>query len=122
MKKSFLIGVLVVGCISLALGWGAWGHQHINRAAVFALPEPQRVRYARHLAHLTQCAMQLLICLDYDQQLMAGPPFAVDGAEVARLYQDGYDLKALGSAQIPEGLKGKVPATESVWLLSPRLR
>ena len=93
-----------------------------DRAALIALPEPARIRYARHLMNITQCAMQLLICLDYDQQLMAGPPFAVDGAEVARLYQDGYDLKALGSAQIPEGLKGKVPATESVWLLSPRLR
>lgn len=90
-----------------------------DRAALIALPEPLRSRYARHLAQITDRAMQLLICITYEQRLLAGPPFSVDGAEVARLYQGAYDLQALGSADVPGGLKGKCPATDNAWLLMP---
>jgi thiopurine S-methyltransferase len=91
-----------------------------DRAALIALPEQLRTRYARQMVQITERAMQLLICVTYEQQRMAGPPFSVDGAEVARLYQDSYDLEALGSAEVPGGLKGLYPATEDVWLLRPR--
>jgi thiopurine S-methyltransferase len=91
-----------------------------DRAALIALPEQLRTRYARHLVQITDCVMQLLICVNYEQGLLAGPPFSVDGAEVARLYQASYDLTALSSADVPGGLKGKCPATEDVWLLRPR--
>lgn len=54
-------GVLVLGCIigflSFALGWGAWGHQHINRAAVFALPEPVRRFFYNHIDFITEEAV-----------------------------------------------------------------
>jgi thiopurine S-methyltransferase len=92
-----------------------------DRAALIALPEPLRTHYARHLAQITDRAMQLLVCINYEQRLIAGPPFSVDGAEVARLYQGTYDLKALGSTEVLGGLKGKCPATEDVWLLTSRL-
>jgi thiopurine S-methyltransferase len=92
-----------------------------DRAALIALPEPLRQRYAQHLAQITDRAMQLLICIHYEQRLTQGPPFSVDGAEVARLYQGTYDPKALGSAEVPGGLKGKCPAMEDVWLLRPVL-
>jgi thiopurine S-methyltransferase len=91
-----------------------------DRAALIALPETLRSRYARYLERLTNRAIHLTICLNYEQRLLAGPPFSVDGAEVARLYQPAYDVKLLGSAQIVGGLKGKCPATEDVWLLTPR--
>jgi thiopurine S-methyltransferase len=91
-----------------------------DRAALIALPEQLRTRYARHLAQITDETIQLLICLNYEQRLVAGPPFSVDAAEVARLYQGTYDITALASAQVPGGLKGKCPATEDVWLLKPR--
>jgi len=91
-----------------------------DRAALIALPEPLRARYARHLAQITGRAPQLLICVNYEQQLIPGPPFSVDGAEVARLYEGTYDLAPLGRTDIPGGLKGKCPATEDVWLLRPR--
>jgi thiopurine S-methyltransferase len=91
-----------------------------DRAALIALPGQLRTRYAQHLAQITDRARQLLICVNYEQRLIAGPPFSVDGAEVARLYQGAYDLTALGSADIPGGLKGKCAATEDVWLLKAR--
>jgi thiopurine S-methyltransferase len=91
-----------------------------DRAALIALPEQLRTRYARHLVQITDRAMQLLICINYEQRLMAGPPFSVDGAEVARLYQGTYQLTALGSADVMGGLKGKCAATDDVWLLKPR--
>jgi thiopurine S-methyltransferase len=90
-----------------------------DRAALIALPEQLRTRYARHLAQITNRTMQLLICVHYEQRLIAGPPFSVDGAEVARLYQGTYDITALGRADVLGGLKGKCPATEDVWLLRP---
>jgi thiopurine S-methyltransferase len=92
-----------------------------DRAALIALPGPLRTRYARHLAQITDRTPQLLICINYDPRLVEGPPFSVDPAEVARLYQGSYDLEALGSAQVQGGLKGKCPATEDVWLLRPTL-
>jgi thiopurine S-methyltransferase len=92
-----------------------------DRAALIALPELLRTRYARHLVQITNRAIQLLICVNYEQHLIAGPPFSVDAAEVARLYQGTYDLKLLGSVEVPGGLKGKCAAMEDVWLLRPGL-
>jgi len=88
-----------------------------DRAALVALPEPMRDRYAAHLIKITDQALQLLITCDYDQRLLAGPPFSVSHDEVSRLYQESYDLKLLASADIKGGLKGKCPAAENVWLL-----
>jgi thiopurine S-methyltransferase len=90
-----------------------------DRGALIALPEPMRSRYAGHLERLTNRAIQLLICLNYEQRLLAGPPFSVSGTEVARLYQHAYDLKMLATRDVVGGLKGKCPATEDVWLLTP---
>jgi thiopurine S-methyltransferase len=90
-----------------------------DRAALIALPQPMRSRYAGHLERLTNHASQLLISLTYEQGLLAGPPFSVNGTEIARLYQHEYDLKMLGTRDVVGGLKGKCPATEDVWLLTP---
>jgi len=88
-----------------------------DRAALVALPEPLRDRYAAHLIEITDRAPQLLISYDYDQRLLDGPPFAVSNEEVGRHYRDSYDLKLLASADIKGGLKGKCAAAENVWLL-----
>ncbi len=90
-----------------------------DRAALIALPESMRMRYAGHIERLTQCAPQLIICVNYEQRLLPGPPFSVDACEIARLYQSTYDLGLLGSTDLVGGLKGKCPATEEVWLLRP---
>ena len=88
-----------------------------DRAALVALPEPMRERYAAHLRAITARAPQLLICFEYEPHLMAGPPFPIFAEEVARHYRDHYEVKLLSSEEIPGGFKGKIPAKESVWRL-----
>lgn len=91
-----------------------------DRAALVALPETLRDRYTAHLTELTNKAPQFLICYDYDQRVMEGPPFSVRNEEVHRHYTDTYDLRLLSSTDVAGGLKGKCPATENVWRLTPR--
>jgi thiopurine S-methyltransferase len=91
-----------------------------DRAALVALPATMRNRYATHLMEITAQAPQLLICLEYDQSLLDGPPFSVTDKEVHRHYQDSYDLTALATVDVIGGLKGKCPAKEHVWLLKQR--
>ncbi len=61
-----------------------------DRAALIALPEPMRRRYAQQLLTLTGAVPQLLITLDYPQDKMDGPPFAVSNQEVTSLYEHRY--------------------------------
>jgi thiopurine S-methyltransferase len=88
-----------------------------DRAALVALPTDMRKRYAAHLVEISQGAPQLLISYTYDQALIDGPPFSINTAEVERLYGANYTLKTLKTYDVEGGLKGKVPATETVWLL-----
>jgi thiopurine S-methyltransferase len=87
-----------------------------DRAALVALPAEMRDRYTAHLTKITDRAPQLLICYEYDQSLMEGPPFSVSNAEVEQHYKDRYDLTLLASTNISGGLKG-CAAKETVWLL-----
>ena len=89
-----------------------------DRAALVALPEAMRKRYAAHLMEVTGKAPQLLISYEYDQSLKEGPPFSVSNEEVRRHYASIYNLTLVASAEVPGGLKGKVPAKENVWLLT----
>lgn len=86
-----------------------------DRAALVALPEHMRETYTQHLVQLTQNAPQLLISLEYDQDLLAGPPFSVPKQEIKKYYASRYEIKQLASEY--EKLKGKVDAKENVWLL-----
>jgi len=88
-----------------------------DRAALVALPDALRARYAAHLRQITNAAPQLLICYEYDQSVLAGPPFSVNGDEVNRCYGGGYRLTRLAGVDVPGGLKGKCAASEVVWLL-----
>lgn len=86
-----------------------------DRAALVALPEHMREAYTQHLVQLTQNAPQLLISFEYDQDLLAGPPFSVPEQEIRKYYASRYEIKQLASEY--EKLKGKVDAKENVWLL-----
>jgi thiopurine S-methyltransferase len=90
-----------------------------DRAALVALPEAMRNRYAKHVIDMTSNAPQLLITYEYDQKLMEGPPFAISNEEISRHYQDHYEITSLISLEVRGGLKGKGVATENVWLLKP---
>jgi len=88
-----------------------------DRAAMVALPEDMRTRYTVHLTKITNKAPQLLICFEYDQSQMDGPPFSIDGAEVTKHYGQIYDLTMLESLDVVGGLKGRCAASDNAWLL-----
>lgn len=88
-----------------------------DRAALVALPPEIRSRYAAHLFDATDGAPQFLLCFEYDQSVMSGPPFSIDGAEVARLYADRYKAERGRNRAVEGGLKGVCPADEVLWLL-----
>lgn len=67
-----------------------------DRAALVALPPDMRETYAAHMtAILPEDATILLIALDYPQDQAKGPPFAVDAAEVHRLFGTAYAVSEL---------------------------
>ncbi len=88
-----------------------------DRAALVALPEEMRHRYTAHLMKITNKAPQLLICFEYDQTLMEGPPFSISDKEIDKHYSGSYNLTLILSADVSGGLKGKYLAKENVWLL-----
>ncbi len=92
-----------------------------DRAALVALPEAMRAQYAQHLMELTGRAPQLLVCFEYDQACMDGPPFSVEEAEVRLRYEQEYSLRLLERVR-GEMLKGICPSMDAVWALQPRTR
>ncbi len=87
-----------------------------DRAALVALPEELRPVYAEHLARITHRAPQLLICFEYEDGLINGPPFSIEAAEVKQLYRDYYEVECLEGAEMAGGFNGGRVA-ETVWLL-----
>lgn len=87
-----------------------------DRAALIALPPQMRSQYTQHLLEITKQAPQLLISLEYDQNLLQGPPFSVPEHELTEHYATHYQIKLLET--MTENLKGKVIAHENVWSLS----
>lgn len=88
-----------------------------DRAALVAMPANMRSQYTSHLMKITNTAPQLLICYEYNQQLIDGPPFSVSETEVNHHYAAAYQLKRAESKDVAGGLKGKVASIETVWLL-----
>ena len=88
-----------------------------DRAALVALPAHMRARYTTHLTEITDQAPQLLICYEYDQRVMEGPPFSISNEEVHQHYKACYDVTLIASTTVPGGLKGQCTAHENVWLL-----
>jgi thiopurine S-methyltransferase len=70
---------------------GVW-----DRGAFVALPPPMRGRYAGHLAVLAAPGGRtLLATLEYDQQRMKGPPFAVPETEVRASFGGTHAIQLL---------------------------
>ena len=56
---------------------------HFDRGALIALPPDLRPAYAAHTSSLlTNSAQQLVVAVEYDQSVVAGPPFSVQATEV----------------------------------------
>ncbi|WP_432754405.1 thiopurine S-methyltransferase [Pseudomonas sp. WMBT8] len=97
-----------------------------DRAALIALPPLVRERYAAHLQAIApQVQSGLLISLDYEQALKAGPPFAVSDEEVRRLLAGRWRLSVLEQrdilAESPKFAQGGVTRLEErVYQLAQR--
>jgi len=67
-----------------------------DRAALVALPQDMRQRYVDHVyAQLSPQYRGLLLTLNYQQEQMDGPPFAVDDAQVQSLYAKHTDARLI---------------------------
>ena len=88
-----------------------------DRAALVAFPAEMRGRYGAHVAALTQLAPQFLLCFEYDQAVMNGPPFSIDRQKVHDVYGAHYQIEPITNRDVAGGLKGKCPAQETVWHL-----
>lgn len=72
-----------------------------DRAAMIALPLETRERYAARLTELLAAGCQgLLITLEYLQDQMAGPPFAVAQTEVHKSLSAHWDVEPLLCADV----------------------
>src|SRR5450432_2650578 len=53
MKKIIFI-LSILSLSSLLISWGIYGHEHINKAAVMALPQPMQTFFYNHIDFITQ--------------------------------------------------------------------
>jgi hypothetical protein len=111
MKSKFILTFLLISVgTSVLLGWGMWGHQHINRAAVFALPEEMRVFFFNHIDFITESSTIPDLRKYSLNDEAEGPRHFIDvedfglpfdslplSPEAAKLRYDNKTLKAYGS-------------------------
>ncbi|WDY56620.1 thiopurine S-methyltransferase [Pseudomonas sp. PSKL.D1] len=70
-----------------------------DRAALIALPPQMRAQYMKLLGQVLPGGVQgLLVTLDYDQAMMAGPPFSVGDGEVRDF--SGWEVHVLQEKEI----------------------
>jgi hypothetical protein len=99
MKKNklfrFLYITVLLGTVSLLLSWGTWGHQHINRAAVFSLPAEMRSFFYNHIDFITEES----VIPDVRKYTIN------DKAEFARHYIDMESYQKTAQDSLPKNLK-----------------
>lgn len=85
-----------------------------DRAALVALPLPIRKNYAEMIRHvLKEGGKYLLITYEYDQTLLAGPPFSVGEKEIHELYGKAFLIRRMES-QKPTREGPRMAALENV--------
>ncbi len=75
-----------------------------DRAAIVAIEAFNRPSYSEHMLKIIPAGTPMLVVtLEYDQDIMSGPPFSVPIDEIRRLYQSHYRSEILQrSEQIDE--------------------
>ncbi len=97
-----------------------------DRASLIALPPALRTRYAIHLDALLPAAVpRLLITLEYDQDAMSGPPFAVHPDEVEALFGDRHRVTPLTALDVIDDSprfreRGLIRMVERIYRLDPQ--
>ncbi|MEL6677972.1 MAG: thiopurine S-methyltransferase [Pseudomonadota bacterium] len=90
-----------------------------DRAALVALPPSMQQAYVFHMHTVAGAVPRLLISLDYPDGLIEGPPFATSGARIAELHGPDVTVSVLEERDLPNGLKGRRPVTETIYLVEP---
>ena len=93
-----------------------------DRASIVAIESFNRKVYKRKMLEIIPVGTpMLMVTLDYDQNIMQGPPFSVPVSEITALYQPEYQLELLlTSEQIGERPRWRELGLES--LLESALR
>jgi len=96
-----------------------------DRAALVALEQESRKKYIHKIHMLCPKANILLVSLEYQQNEMTGPPFAVTEAEITELFSKQYELKHLETNDILADNdkfkeRGLVSLLEKVFIITPK--
>ena len=110
IMKRKLKPLLYTSCIAIStvflLSWGTWGHQHINRAAVFALPDEMRHFFYNHIDFITEES----VIPDVRKYTIN------DKAEFARHYIDLESFQTAPSDSLPQTMKDAAARYDSKFL------
>jgi hypothetical protein len=109
MKKrfySFVLAAVAVAGSSLLVSWGTWGHQHINHAAVFALPEGMRSFFYNHIDFITEES----VIPDVRKYTIS------DKAEFARHYIDMESFQTGAADTLPQTMKSATARYDAKFL------
>lgn len=97
-----------------------------DRASLISLPPEARQRYADHLLDCLPSSVPiLLITLEYDQEVMSGPPFSVTEAEVRYLLGDHRQITRIYQSEVIDDHqrfrdRGLSSLLETVYLLEAK--
>ncbi len=99
-------------------------HAFYDRAAMIAMGDDLRARYATHLGQSVAADTKgLLLTIAYDQDRMNGPPFSVTDDNARTLLSNNFDIAELAYYSGPERLgnladRGLETLEERVYLLT----
>ncbi len=93
--KALFALAFICSSTTLLFAWGAWGHKHISRSAVFALPIEMRIFYYNHIDFITEGA----VVPDLRRGLLN------DKAEAPRHYIDLEDFGKVSIEAMPKTFK-----------------
>ncbi len=103
---SLLVMLLLTTGAAFLLSWGTWGHQHINNAAVFALPDSMRHFFYNHIDFITE-----------ESVIPDVRKYAInDKAEFARHYIDLELYQSAPSDVVPQAMKETAAKWDSKFL------
>lgn len=88
-----------------------------DRAALVALPEEMRKQYAQHLLAVSNKCEQLLVCYEYADGLMQGPPHSVNSEEVMRHYATEMNVEQIYREKVEGGFREQSEVYEAVYVV-----
>lgn len=91
-----------------------------DRGALVALPAQMRCKYAQQLIAIAATSKQLLVCYEYAQGLIQGPPHSVDENELINHYSKHYSIERLYRDTIEGGFRNATNVLEAAYLLTPK--